>query len=318
MKVGVSLPQAGQQATRENVIQMAKNAESEGIDSLWVFERLLWPINPQTPYGGTPDGSLPSEYQIMFDPLDTLTYVAANTNKIALGTSVMDMLFHNPVVLARRFATLDVLSEGRSIAGFGIGWSKDEYQVSNIPFQNRGKRADELIQVLKKIWTDDVVEFKGNYYSIPASKIGPKPIQKPHPPIYLGGFSQNTFSRIVNYDTNGWLAVNAGPLEYLDNTVKAIKDIAKKTNKDPNNFKVILLAHLNVDIDSKSQSTSLSTTNISQRFPFTGTIDQIGNDIKKVKEMDIDHIVFGYAFISIGRDPNKVLDITKQLAKFAR
>jgi probable F420-dependent oxidoreductase len=318
MKVGVSLPQAGQQATRENVIQMAKNAESEGIDSLWVFERLLWPINPQTPYGGTPDGSLPSEYQIMFDPLDTLTYVAANTNKIVLGTSVMDMLFHNPVVLARRFATLDVLSEGRSIAGFGIGWSKDEYQVSNIPFQNRGKRADELIQVLKKIWTDDVVEFKGNYYSIPASKIGPKPIQKPHPPIYLGGFSQNTFSRIVNYDTNGWLAVNAGPLEYLDNTVKAIKDIAKKTNKDPNNFKVILLAHLNVDIDSKSQSTSLSTTNISQRFPFTGTIDQIGNDIKKVKEMDIDHIVFGYAFISIGRDPNKVLDITKQLAKFAR
>jgi probable F420-dependent oxidoreductase len=316
MKVGISLPQAGQQATRENVIQMAKNAENEGFDSLWVFERLLWPINPQTPYGGTPDGSLPIEYQIMFDPLETLTFVAANTSKIALGTSVIDMLFHNPVVLARRFATLDVLSEGRSIAGFGIGWSKDEYQVSNIPFQNRGNRADEFIQVLKKIWKDDVVEFKGKYYSIPASKIGPKPIQKPYPTIYMGGFSPNTFSRIVNYDTNGWLAVTAGPLEYLDNTIKTIKDIATKANKDPNNFKVILLAHLNVDLDSKSQSSS--TTNEGQRFPFTGTIDQIGNDIKKVKEMDIDHIVFGYAFIPIGRDPNKVLDITKQLAKFAR
>jgi probable F420-dependent oxidoreductase len=314
MKVGVTLPQAGQQATKENVIQMAKNAESEGFDSLWVGERLLWPINPQTPYPASPDGSLPIESQIMLDPLETLTFVAANTNKIALGTSVIDMLFHNPVVLARRFATLDVLSEGRSIAGFGIGWSKDEYQVSNIPFQNRGKRADELIQVLKKIWTDDVVEFKGKYYSIPASKIGPKPIQKPHPPIYLGGFSPNTFSRIVNYDTNGWLAVTAGPLEYLDNTIKVIKEIANKANKDPNNFKVILLAHLNVDLDSKSQS----TTNEGQRFPFTGTIDQIGNDIKKVKEMDIHHIVFGYAFIPIGRDPNKVLDITKQLAKFAR
>jgi probable F420-dependent oxidoreductase len=316
MKVGISLPQAGQQATRENVIQMAKNAENEGFDSLWVFERLLWPINPQTPYGGTPDGSLPIEYQIMFDPLETLTYVAANTRKIALGTSVIDILFHNPVVLARRFATLDVFSEGRSIAGFGIGWSKDEYQVSNIPFQNRGKRADELIQVLKKIWTDDVVEFKGRYYSIPASKIGPKPIQKPHPPIYLGGFSPNTFSRIVNYDTNGWLAVTAGPLEYLDNTTKVIKDIAKKANKDPNNFKVVLLAHLNIVLDSKGQSSA--TANEGQRFPFTGTIDQIGNDIRKVNEMDIDHIVFGYAFIPIGRDPNKVLDISKQLAKFAR
>jgi probable F420-dependent oxidoreductase len=295
---------------------MAKNAESEGFDSLWVFERLLWPINPQTPYVGTPDGSLPIEYQIMLDPLETLTYVAANTNKIALGTSVMDMLFHNPVILARRFATLDILSEGRSIAGFGIGWSKDEYQASNIPFQNRGKRADEFIQVLKRIWTDDVVEFKGKYYNIPASKIGPKPIQKPHPPVYLGGFSPNTFSRIVNYDTNGWLAVVGGPLEYLDNTIKTIKDIANKANKDPNKFKVILLAHLNVALDSKGQSTT--TTNEDQRFPFTGTIDQIGNDIKRIKQMDIDHIIFGYVFVPIGRDVNKILDLTKQLAKFAR
>ena len=315
MKVGLVLPHAGQQATRENVIQMAKNAESEGFDSLWVFERLLWPINPQTPYVATPDGSLPIEYQIMLDPLETLTYVAANTNKIALGTSVMDMLFHNPVILARRFATLDILSEGRSIAGFGIGWSKDEYQASNIPFQNRGKRADEFVQVLKRIWTDDVVEFKGKYYSIPASKIGPKPIQKPHLPVYLGGFSPNTFSRIVNYDTNGWLAVVGGPLEYLDNTIKTIKDIANRANKDPNKFKVILLAHLNVALDSKSQST---TTNEDQRFPFTGTIDQIGNDIKRIKQMGIDHIIFGYVFVPIGRDVNKMLDLTKQLAKFAR
>jgi probable F420-dependent oxidoreductase len=315
LKVGLVLPQAGQQATRENVIQMAKNAESEGFDSLWVFERLLWPINPQTPYVATPDGSLPMEYQIMLDPLETLTYVAANTNKIALGTSVIDMLFHNPVILARRFATLDILSQGRSIAGFGIGWSKDEYQASNIPFQNRGKRADEFVQVLKRIWTDDVVEFKGKYYSIPASKIGPKSIQKPHPPVYLGGFSPNTFSRIVNYDTNGWLAVVGGPLEYLDNTIKTIKDIANKANKDPNKFKVILLAHLNVALDSKSQST---TTNEDQRFPFTGTIDQISNDIKRIKQMDIDHIIFGYVFVPIGRDVNKMLDLTKQLAKFAR
>jgi probable F420-dependent oxidoreductase len=315
LKIGVSLPQAGQQATRGNIIQMAKNAESEGFDSLWVFDRLLWPINPQTPYPGTPDGSLPIEYQIMLDPLETLTYVAANTNKIALGTSVIDILFHNPIVLARRFATLDILSEGRAICGFGIGWSKDEYQASNIPFQNKGKRADEFIQALKKIWRDDVVEFKGEYYNIPASKIGPKPMQKPHPPVYMGGFSPNTFSRIVNYDTNGWLGVVAGPLEYLDNTIKTIKDIANKANKDPNNFKVILLAHLNVALDSKSQST---TTNEDQRFPFTGTIDQIGNDIKRIKQMDIDHIVFGYNFVPIGRDLDKMLDITKQLAKFAR
>jgi probable F420-dependent oxidoreductase len=315
LKVGITLPQAGQQATRDNVIRMAHSAESEGFDSLWVFERLLWPINPQTPYPATPDGSLPNEYQIILDPLETLTYVAANTNKIALGTSVIDMLFHNPVILARRFATLDVLSEGRSICGLGIGWSKDEYQASNIPFKDKGKRADEFLQALKKIWTDDVVEFKGNYYSIPASKIGPKPIQKPQIPIYMGGFSPNTYSRIVNHDTNGWLGLIGGPLEYLDNTIKTIQNIANKANKDPNRFRVILLTYPNVDIDSKNQS---ATTSQGQRFPLAGTIDQVRSDMERIKQIGVDHIVFGYNFIPTGRDLDKMLDITKQLAKFAR
>ena len=177
MKTGIVLPHMGSHATRENIISLAKMAEQEKFDSLWVGERLLWPLEPQTPYPGTSDGSLPTFSQNVLDPLETLTFVAANTNKIALGTSVIDMLFHNPVVLARRFATLDLLSDGRAICGLGIGWSKDEYQVSNVPYENKGARADEFIQALKRIWTDDIVEFKGKYYSIPASKIGPKPIQ---------------------------------------------------------------------------------------------------------------------------------------------
>ena len=315
MKVGITLPQAGQQATRENVIHIAQNAESEGFDSLWVFERLLWPINPQTPYPATPDGSLPNEYQIILDPLETLTYVAAKTNKIALGTSVMDILFHSPAILARRFATLDLLSEGRAIAGLGIGWSKDEYQASNIPFKDKGERANEFLQVLKRIWTDDVVEFKGKYYNIPASKIGPKPVQKPHPPIYMGGFSPNTYSRIVNYDTNGWLGLIGGPLEYLDNIIKTIQNIANQANKDPNRFRVILLTYPNVDINSRNQS---GTTSQGQRFPLTGTIDQIGSDIERIKQIGVDHIVFGYNFIPTGRDLDNMLDITKQLARLAR
>jgi probable F420-dependent oxidoreductase len=280
--VGITLPQTGQQATRENVIQVAQKAEKEGFDSLWVFERLLWPINPQPPYPTTPGGRLPIEYQIMLDPLETLTYVAANTNKISLGTCVIDMLFHNPVILARRFATLDVLSEGRTICGLGIGWSKDEYQVSNIPFKDRGKRADEFIQILKRIWTDDVVEFRGKFYNIPASKIGPKPIQKPHLPVYMGGFGPYTYSRIVNSDANGWLGMIVEPLEYLENTIKTIKDIANKANKNPNNFKIILLTYPNI-VDSKNQS-----TNEGERFPLTGTIDQAGNDIQSIKQMGID------------------------------
>lgn len=146
MKVGIFLPHVGEFATRENILYVAKEAEKEGIDSVWVLDRLLWPLKPQSPYVATPDGSLPVEYQNVFDPLTTLTYVAAVTERISLGTSVIDMLFQNPVVLGKRFATLDVLSGGRAIAGLGIGWSKDEYEISGIPYKDRGL---ELMNIFK-------------------------------------------------------------------------------------------------------------------------------------------------------------------------
>jgi probable F420-dependent oxidoreductase len=310
MKFGVTLPQLGKQATRENLIRFAKEAEEAGFDSVWVLERLLWPINPQTPYPVTPDGSLPVDYQNVLDPLETLSFVAANTEKISLGTSVIDSPFHNPVVLGRRFATLDVLSKGRAICGLGIGWSKDEYQTSNIPYKDRGKREDEIIEVLKRIWTDDVVEFKGEYYNIPPSKIGPKPIQKPHIPIYVGGFSPKTLARIVKYDTSGWLGIGGfGPLDQLRNTVNTIKEIASKASKDPNSFKVILLTYPQIAESGDSGG--------GQRSPLTGTIEQIGADITEIKDMGIDHLVIGFWFSPMYENLDKTIEISKQLARYA-
>jgi len=311
MKVGITLPNLGAQATRENVLKLATQAEKDGFDSLWTITRILWPLKPQSAYRATPDGSLPSEYQNVLDPLDVLVYVAANTNKIALGTSVADMFFYTPIMLAKRFATLDVLSQGRVISGLGLGWSKDEYQASNIPFMNRAQRADEFIQVMKKIWTDDIVEFKGKFYDIPASKIDPKPIQKPHIPIYLGGFSPNTFSRMINYDLSGWLGVVGGPLEYTENTIKAMKERASQANKNPDNFRTIMMTYPNV-------KKGVSSKNDKNRFPLSGTIDEIGSDIQRVKGMGVDHIIFGYNFLPIGRDVAKMIEISKQLSKFAR
>jgi len=142
MKVGITVPNLGPQATRENVIQLATQAEKIGFDSLWTITRILRPLRPQTPYPASSDGSLPVEYRTVLDPLDVLVYVAANTSKISLGTAIID------IMLARRYATLDVLSQGRVISGLGLGWSKDEYEASNIPFTNRGERADASNQVV--------------------------------------------------------------------------------------------------------------------------------------------------------------------------
>jgi probable F420-dependent oxidoreductase len=313
MKVGILLPHVGENATRESVLYITKQAEEEGLDSIWAIERLLWPVKPQTPYGGIPNAPIPVEYQNVLDPLDTLTYLAANTDRISLGTSIIDMLLHNPVVLARRFATLDVLSGGRVIAGFGLGWSKDEFDVSGIPFRHRGARADEYLQVLKRIWTDDVVEFRGQFYNIPASKIGPKPVQKPHPPILLGGFSPNTFSRVVNH-ANGWLPIAGfGPLEQLEQAISGLREASSKANKNPSDIRVVVLSYPNV-LDSYSQSSSSNQ----QRSPMSGTIDQIGTDIDRIKAMGAEHMIFGYAFSPIGKDMKKMMEVTKQLARFAR
>ena len=311
MKVGLFLPHVGEHVTAENILYIATEAEKEGIDSAWVLDRLLWPIKPQTPYVASPDGSLPVVYQNVLDPLTTLTYVAAVTERISLGTSVIDMFFQNPVVLSKRVTTLDILSDGRALIGLGIGWSKDEFEVSGIPYKDRGTRADEYLQVLKKIWTDDVVEFKGRFYNIPASKIGPKPVQKPHPPILLGGFSPKTFSRIVNY-ANGWIGVAGfGPLEQLEQVINGLKESARKADKDPSKVSIYMVSYPNV---SESASSSSNQT----RTPMTGTIEQIGSDIEQIKAMGTEHIIFGHLFSSVGRDMKKMVEVTMQLAKFAK
>ena len=313
MKVGILLPQTGDLATSENILYIGKEAEKEGFDSVWVFERLLWPVKPQTPYGGVPNLPIPVEYQSVLDPLETLTYLAGNTQRISLGTSIIDILFHNPVILARRFATLDVLSGGRVIAGLGLGWSKDEYDASGIPFSHKGPRADEYMQVLKRIWTDDVVEFRGQFYNIPASKIGPKPVQKPHPPILLGAYSPKAFPRIVNY-ADGWIPIAGSiPLEQQEQAINGLREAARKANKDPSNIRIFVLSYPNV-LDSSSQSSSSNQP----RSPMSGTIDQIGSDIDRFKAMGAEHIIFGYAFSPIGKDVKKMMEVTKQLARFAR
>src|SRR5213082_1004161 len=147
MRLGFALPNIGPVATPEGVSKIAQRAEALGYHSLWTVERLLWPVNPQTPYPVTPDGRLPEEYKHVLDPLDSLTYAAALTKKITLGTSVLDMPYYNPVVLARRLTSIDVLSNGRLRVGLGLGWSKDEMDAAGAELKYRGAKADEFIQI---------------------------------------------------------------------------------------------------------------------------------------------------------------------------
>lgn len=301
MKVGIRLPQTGKQAILENIINLAKEADEKGFDSLWVLERLLWPLSPH------PGENFPPDWQEVLEPLELLTFVAAITNRIKLGTSVIDMFFHNPIVLAKRFATLDLLSGGRAIAGLGIGWSKDEFLASNIPMEKRGKRADEYIQLLKSIWSDEIIEFNGEFYNVPQSKIGPKPVQKPTLPIYLGGSNPNTFSRMAKY-ANGWIGVVGNNLDQLKVTLSLLNQKVIEADKNPDNFEIILIIYpILKQIPQKEN-----------RLPFTGSIEQVGNDIARLKEMNVGHVILNYNRSNIQDDMNTIIEVSKQLLLYAR
>lgn len=301
MKVGIRLPQTGKNAKLENIISLAKEADKKGFDSLWVLERLLWPISPQ------PGENFPSDWQEVLEPLELLTFVAAITDRIQLGTSVIDIFFHNPVILAKRFATLDLLSGGRAIAGLGIGWSKDEFLASNIPMEKLGKRADEYIRLLKSIWSDEIIRFYGEFYNVPPSKIGPKPIQKPSLPIYFGGSNPNTFSRMAKY-ANGWIGVVRNNLDQLKITLSLLNQKVLEAEKNPNDFEIILIIYPNVRQFSQKES----------RIPFSGSIEQVGNDIEMLKEMNVGHVILNYNRSPIQNDMNAIIKISQQLLPYIR
>jgi probable F420-dependent oxidoreductase len=308
MKVGLVVPQFGINATKENLINFVQIAEREGFESLWVYDRMLYAINPQQGYGGTPDKrEWPEYFKNSLDPLTTLAFIAANTTKVNLGTCIIDMVFHNPVTLAKEFTTIDILSEGRTICGFGIGWSKDEYLAANIPYEKRGERANEILQAMKKVWTDDIVKFNGNFYKIPESIIGPKPVQRPHPKILLGGFSPKTFERMIK-SGDGYIGALVGSFEYFTNSIKMFNDAIKKSSRTRKDFDLTILTYPYL----------MKSSSEGDRAPMTGgTIEIIGSDLSMLKSSGVDRVILAVN-AEKHYDVNETIEFVKELRKFCQ
>jgi len=302
MKIGFSLPHMGSIASADNITKAARFAESEGFDSIWVIDRILWPAEPQTPYPPSPDGSWPEVYQTVFDPISTLTYVAAITEKITLATGIIDMLYQNPLILANRLAALDNLSKGRLLLGFGNGHSKDEFDAAGVPFEKRGERADEFLQVLNKIWYDDTVEHKGKYYSIPKSVIGPKPYQKKIP-IYLAGFTPKALGRIISSNANGWVGIPQLGIDDFKQGQEQLRKAAQENGRDPNSIEYPILAFPEVSENDLG----------SDRQPMNGSIQQIAQDIKEFEKLGVNHVNLVFDFGSHAEDLDKRLKYSKQI-----
>jgi len=185
-RVGLSLPQLGIFATRDTIRGFAESAEELGFGSLFVQQHLFYPLNPASGYSARPGLAVPEAYRSILQPMEILAAVAAWTEKVTIGTSILVAGYHRPVDLAQRITTLDLLSGGRTVFGFSVGWSDEEHEQYDVDPRTRGKRSDELIDALKACWGPDPVTYSGEFFSIPESDIRPKPLQRPHPPLMSG------------------------------------------------------------------------------------------------------------------------------------
>ena len=232
MQVGIALPHFGPAASPKAILDVARQAEALRFDSVWALDRLLWPLRATSKYPGNPKGNLPGVMQSTYDPLTVLTYVAAHTKRVRLGTSVLVAAYRSPVVVAKMVATLDLLSEGRLILGVGSGWSKDEFVAVNQPWTEKDERTDEFLKVLFALWTAGEASFEGQFYRVPESFFLPKPLQRPHPPIWIGGNSRRAIRRAAEFG-DGWHPTSRFSPSALAEEMKHLQDLAEKAGRDP-------------------------------------------------------------------------------------
>lgn len=241
MRIGLALPTFGPEAGPEAVIGVSRAAEEMGYDSLWSGDRVLAPVTPSVPYpsGG---GVMPRVYENHLDPLVALTFAAAHTSRVRLGTSTLNGLWQPPLMLARSLTTLDLLSGGRLDVGLGLGWMPEEYTAVGVDWEGRGARLDETLDILRGYWTSDVFAHEGPLFTIPETKVGLKPHQRPGPPVLLAAFTPRGLRRIGRR-LDGWLPV-AMPLPHLLGMWATVVREAEAADRDPAALRMALRVNL--------------------------------------------------------------------------
>lgn len=187
---------------------LARAIEERGFDSLFIAEHTHIPASRETPYPA--GGDLPDKYYRTLDPFITLTAAAGATERLLLGTGVALMIERDPITTAKEIASLDLVSGGRFIFGIGVGWNREEMRNHGTDPRTRGRLMDERVRAMRELWTRDEAEFHGEHVDFDPVYAWPKPVQRPHPPIYVGGGSERTFARVAEYG-DAWLANGLPP-----------------------------------------------------------------------------------------------------------
>ncbi len=300
MQIGITLPQMGLDASPAAITSIAQEAERLDFASLWVGERLLRPRH-FVAYGGRGSRAIPDFQKINYEPLETLTYVAAKTERIKLGTSVINAFFQAPVVMARRLATLDQFSAGRLIVGLGQGWMKEEFDTANVSLQRRGNGLEDYMGALRAVWGPDPVHYEGRFYNIVESDIAPKPVQPGGPPVLFAANSQAVIERAAR------LADGLNPVLYSWEAIEALaRDfpaLVRDAGRDPS--QTVIIARVNNGIHAQALP--------DPRPPLVGSLDQIHDDMHRLAQLGINHVFYDLTLIPVQEQP-KLLEQLRRAA----
>jgi probable F420-dependent oxidoreductase len=281
MFLGFGVPVSGVWATPGNQVRFVQRAEALGYRTAWTFQRLLVPAEREPdPRSGM------QVYRSVLDPVVSLAHLAGRTDRIRLGLAVLNMPFFSPALLAKQLATLDILSNGRLDVGLGVGWSEVEFVASGVPLERRGRRAEEFLRALRALWTDQVVEFDGEFYRIPPARSEPKPVQRPHPPVLLGGNAEVALRRAGRVAA-GWISASNADLRHIDRPIATVRQAAEQAGRDPDALRFVCRGPLRLGPPGERD-----------RRPLTGSVEQVRGDLEDLRAQGVTEV-----FLDLNWDP---------------
>ncbi len=305
---GTSMPSRGDMASPANLRTLAQRAESLGFDSAWVSDHIILPrsVDSFYPYAANGVATFRPD-EDYYEPLAALNFLAGCTQKIRLGTHVLILPYRNPVLTAKMISTLDVLSEGRFILGAGVGWMEEEFKALGLDtFAQRGAVTDEYIQLFKELWTKDNPEFQGEHYQLSESGFQPKPVQKPHPPIWIGGHTNPAIRRAAKYG-DGWMPIGLRPPAILEP-----EELAEKITR---------LRRLSMEAGRPEDAVSLCfSTGVTfddspgaTRRMMSGRAEQIAADLRQYQDLGIRNFILGFPGDSVAAVDEAMEQFSKQV-----
>jgi probable F420-dependent oxidoreductase len=289
MRYGFYLPVRGELASYEGVVETALHGERLGFHSATIADHIVFPVATSSKYPYAANGIHPSRGDAL-EQLSLMAFVAGKTERLRLITSVMILPHRNPVLTAKMIATIDVMSRGRVTVGAGVGWLREEFAaLGAADFDKRGAVSNEYIEIMKKLWTTSPAEHRGVHYSFGPIRCEPRPVQRPHPPIWIGGHSDAALARAARLG-DGWHPLGAVEPEPLapPELAKKLETLKRLTGEAGRDF-----AQLTLSFVGRLSQTATPTSGADRKL-FTGSAAQIADDVAAYAKLGVSEIIFDF------------------------